>query len=110
LPSARVGPGEYALLVRGDYVASAVDVPAAPGTLLIRVPALGKGGLSNTGEALALLDPANGVLSRFPARPSEHPGVSLARRTPSAADEVTDSFGEHASPGASPGQPNTLAD
>jgi hypothetical protein len=110
LPSASLEPGQYALLVRNDFVpAASGDVPLSSETLLLRVPALGRAGLSNSGEALQLEDAKGRVLSRFPALPSRRAGVALARSTPHAFDEDAQSFGEHASPGASPGTANRLA-
>ncbi len=109
LPALDVEPGAYVVVARNDYdPANGSDVPLAAGALLARVPALGKNGLSNAGEPLTLLDASGQVLSRFPALPSVHAGVSLARRTPDAADDDASAFGEHAPPGASPGAPNVL--
>lgn len=109
LPDLGLEVGEYALLVRNDFPETGPDVAPAAGARLIRLPALGKNGLSNTGEALSLLDAEGRVLSRMPALASPHPGVSIARRTPGAPDGAADSFAEHAAPGASPGAQNTLA-
>ncbi|MGC4092121.1 MAG: lamin tail domain-containing protein [Polyangiaceae bacterium] len=109
LPRAVLEPGQYALLVRDDFVENGLDVPPGPGTLLLRVPQLAKSGLSNSGEPLTLIDPSGAIGSRFPARASTHAGVSWARRSPSAADDAAASFAEHAAPGASPGAPNVLA-
>lgn len=109
LPDLRLEAGEYALLVREDFPEQGPDVPPAAGTRLIRVPALGKNGLSNAGESLTLHDGSGRVLSRIPALASAHAGVSIARRTPAASDDAADSFAEHAAPGASPGAENALA-
>jgi hypothetical protein len=78
LPAQVLGPEEYALLVRNDFAPDASDVPPAPGARLIRMPALGKSGLSNAGERLALLDAAGLECSALPALPAK-PGQSLAR-------------------------------
>lgn len=92
LPSALIGPQEYALLVRDDFAPNASDVPPAPGVQLIRVPTLGKSGLSNGGERLALLDSAGQECSVVPALPAK-PGQSLARRHPWSLDADPDAFG-----------------
>ncbi|MFZ5894203.1 MAG: lamin tail domain-containing protein [Myxococcota bacterium] len=110
LPAFELEPLEYALLVREDFVENGSDVPVAPGTRLLRVAALGKNGLSNSGEPLSLLNAAGQVVSRFPARASAHAGVSLARRSAGAGESDPQAFGEHAPPGASPGAANTLKD
>lgn len=109
LPATRLDPGAYALLVRDDFVENGVDVPPKEGVSLVRVPTLGKNGLSNSGEALTLSDASGRVLSRIPAIASAHAGVSIARRSPSAPDDAPESFAEHAAPGASPGAENSVA-
>lgn len=78
VPAQVLGPEEYALLVRNDFVPNESDVPPVPGVRLIRMPALGKSGLSNAGERLALLDGAGQECSALPALPAK-PGQSLAR-------------------------------
>jgi hypothetical protein len=109
LPAATLAAGQYALLVRNDFPsAGSADVAPAPGTELVRLPSWLKGGLSNAGEALQLEDAAGAVLSRFPALASRHAGVSFARSRLDAFDDDPSAFGEHASPGASPGAPNVL--
>jgi hypothetical protein len=72
---------------------------------VLELPSLGERGLANSGEALLLVG-AEGVVSRFPALTAAHPGVSWARRTPDAPDDLTSSFAEQGRPGASPGKPN----
>jgi hypothetical protein len=109
LPQAVLAPGEYALIVRDDFVLDdGLDVVPAPGTTIVRVPQLGKNGLSNTGEPLALRAPDGALVSRFPAFPKPKAGISVARRRPWDLDDVPGAFGHHASPGASPGAPNQL--
>ncbi|HEX7453740.1 MAG TPA: lamin tail domain-containing protein, partial [Polyangiaceae bacterium] len=78
LPAQVLAPEEYALLVRNDFTPNASDVPPAPGAHLIRLPNLGKSGLSNAGERLALQDSAGQECSALPALPAK-PGQSLAR-------------------------------
>jgi hypothetical protein len=108
LPAFELAPGAYALVVRDDYVLDdGLDVVAAPGTPLLRVPQLGKNGLGNTGEPLVLRAPDGAVVSRFPAMKPKA-GVSVARRTPWALDDEPGSFALHAAPGASPGEPNVV--
>lgn len=109
LPNESLEPGQFALLVRNDFVpAEGGDVPPSAEATLLRVHALGSGGLSNSGERLQLEDAAGRVLSRFPALASRRAGVALARSTPDALDDDPRAFGEHAAPGASPGAPNSL--
>jgi hypothetical protein len=57
LPSATIGPGEYALVVTSAYVAQdGQDAPPRAGTQLLRVDArIGVDGLSNGGEVTRLL-------------------------------------------------------
>ena len=109
LPALRAEAGEVLLLVREDFEPNTgVDVPPGAATQLIRLPTLGKNGLTNSGEALLLRAADGATLSRFPAVSSPHAGVSIARRDPADADDVASAFGEHAEPGASPGAPNVL--
>lgn len=109
LPAHEVGPGEHVLLARSDFVGDERDAPVPPAVRLIRVPELGKNGLSNSGEPLRLLDASAARLSSFPALASRRAGVSLARRRLDSPDDEREAFGEHAAPGASPGAPNQLA-
>jgi len=109
LPRATLGPGAFALVVPAGYhVTSAVDVPAAAGTLIVRVAELASGGLSNQGEPLSLRDGAGVTASEFPAIAATRPGVSIARREPSSVDDDASAFGPSAPPGASPGSSNVL--
>jgi hypothetical protein len=91
LPEATLAPQEYALLVRNDFVPNASDVPPAPGCRLIRMPELGKSGLSNSGERLVLLDADGQQCSVVPALPA-NPGLSLARRHPWSLDGDLSAF------------------
>jgi hypothetical protein len=110
LPPASIAPGGFAVLVREDFAENGSDVPIALDATIVRLPQLGKNGLSNSGEPLSLLDADGRVLSRFPALASPHAGVSIARRSPNALESDPRAFGEHAAPNASPGAANTLAD
>ena len=79
-------------------------LPPAPGTLLLRVPKLGKDGLKNGGEPLELVAPDGAVLSRAPALPKPQAGESLARVAPAAPDGDPTSFTTAA---PTPGAPNS---
>ena len=91
LPHAWLASKEYVLLVRDDYAPSSSDVPPPASARLLRVPTLGKSGLSNSGERLALVDREGIEGSVLPALAGK-PGQSLARRTPSARDDEPDAF------------------
>jgi hypothetical protein len=108
LPGLLVAPGAHVLVVREDFASLGQDVVPAEATPLLRVAELGKNGLSNSGEPLRLLDGTGAVLSAFPALPSKHAGVSLARRSLDTIDTDAAGFAEHAAPGASPGATNQL--
>ncbi|MES1176731.1 MAG: lamin tail domain-containing protein [Myxococcales bacterium] len=105
LPHALLAPKSFALLVREDYAPTGSDEPPAPGALLVRLPTLGKSGLSNSGERLALVDSAGLELSVLPAL-SGKAGQSLARRAPSSPDDDPASFSFGA---PTPGAPNSAA-
>lgn len=93
LPGGVLSPGRYALLVNQDYDEEDEFDPApAAGTLIVRVPTLGKNGLSNQGEPLLLRDGDGRTVSRFPATPKPKSGVSVMRVAPMALDELEDSF------------------
>jgi hypothetical protein len=107
LPQAQIAPQEYVLLVREDFAPNASDVPPAAGTRLIRMPTLGKSGLSNGGERLALLDAAGQACSVVPALPTKA-GQSLARRYPWSLDADPGAFSYGApTPGAVNGPPTS---
>jgi hypothetical protein len=108
LPAGVLAPGAFALVVTDAYVEDdGVDPVAAPGTLIVRVPALGRDGLSNDGERLALRDADGAVLSTFPPLKSKS-GVSNARIAPDAPDPNADSFAPSANGSATPGAPNDV--
>lgn len=109
LPAHRIEPATWVLLVSEGFQAGASsDVPPPPSCPLLRMTALGKNGLSNAGEALALSAPDGRIVSRFPARAAAKAGVSEARREPWSADDDAAAFGAHANPGASPCAPNSF--
>lgn len=93
LPAAVLAPGAFALVVNETFVEDdELDPVPAPGTLLLRVPKLGKTGLKNDGEPLKLIAPNGVVVSRFPAAPKPKAGMSLARLSASAPDGDPASF------------------
>jgi hypothetical protein len=93
LPAASLAPGAFALIVNASFSEQdGADPCPAPGTLILRVPHLGKNGLSNAGEALALRDAHGGLVSRFPAAPKPKAGWSVARRAPLVPDGAKDGF------------------
>lgn len=92
LPHALVAPRQYALLVRDDFAPNGADEPPALTARLVRLPTLGKSGLSNAGERLSLLDSAGVECSAMPALAGKA-GQSLARRTPTSADDDPTAFG-----------------
>jgi hypothetical protein len=106
LPAAELASGGFALVVPDAYVADdGIDPPPAPGTILVRVPMLGRSGLSNEGEKLTLRDPAGQVMSTFPAVKTKN-GVSVARTTPDAADADPAFFISSPNGSSTPGAPN----
>jgi hypothetical protein len=93
LPDVLLPAGQFGVVVSEKFVEDdEVDVAPPPGALLVRVPALGKSGLSNSGELLRLVDPKGQTISRFPALPKPKAGQSVSRRTPDAPDGVSSSF------------------
>jgi hypothetical protein len=106
LPAATLAPGAYGVVLTPDYDVTLDPEPARDAVLLF-VDKIGGQGLTNSGEALRLVDPTGKVRSRFPAR-AARPGVSAARRFPWSSDSDATAFGRHAPPGASPGSPNVL--
>lgn len=108
LPSYWLEPGERVLVVSERFLLeSELDVPIPREVGLVRVPALGQGGLSNAGEALRLRLPEGQIVSRFPGLAAPVEGRSVARRA-GAPDDDPLGFGPHAAPGASPGAENSL--
>ena len=93
LPSGTLLPGGFALIVNQAFVEEdGVDPAPEPGSLVVRVPKLGHGGLSNSGEPLSLLDPSGATISRSPVGPKTKAGISLSRLTPAAPDAQEGSF------------------
>lgn len=109
LPAVQLAPFGYALLVNDTYRRSSeLDVVPDEDVFLIRLPSLGKSGLSNQGETLRLMDNSGMVVSSFPASPKPTTGVSVARREPWFVGAQARAFGLHAAPYASPGKRNSL--
>ncbi|HEU4412846.1 MAG TPA: lamin tail domain-containing protein [Polyangiaceae bacterium] len=107
LPAHRLGPGEFVLLTPEGFVPGAGgDVAPAPSAARLTLPALGKSGLSNAGEALALRAPGGEIVSRFPALPRPKPGASVARRRPEVPDDDAGGFVVSAPGASTPGGPN----
>lgn len=108
LSSVILSPGELVLIVSEAYVLNeGSDVPPASGTRLVRIPKLGKRGLSNEGQVIALLDEESAVVSRFPALPKPQKGVSVVRLRPDALDELPASFAYDPNGSSSPGADNS---
>ncbi len=111
LPSFALAPGAFVLVVREDYDPdSGLDIAPLPGTPLLRVPSLGKSGLSNSGEPLVLESADGAASSAFPPSPKPKAGISVARCVPWALDDDPASFARHRTPGASPGGSNACED
>jgi hypothetical protein len=93
LPDAVLAPGAFALIVGDDYDPSGKHDPApAAHTLLLRVPRVGKNGLSNAGEALELVDTHDDKVSAFTGGIEPKAGRSVIRIWPAAPDEDPASF------------------
>ncbi|MEZ4224132.1 MAG: lamin tail domain-containing protein [Polyangiaceae bacterium] len=108
LPAAEIPPGGFALVVsEGFDPSSPFDVAPAAGAKLLRVEALGKQGIANSGEPLSLLAADGRAVSWFPALAQSKAGVSAARALDASVVSAS-SFGLSAEPGASPGAVNVL--
>lgn len=93
LPDVALPPGQFAVVVNDTYFADdEVDVIPPADAIVVRVPALGKNGLSNSGELLRLVDLEGRTISRFPALPKPKGGQSVSRWNPDAPDGVSSSF------------------
>lgn len=93
LPAATLAPGACALVVHEDFDARYPwDAIPPEGTLLLRVPEIGKNGLANGGEPLELRDPEGAVRSRFPPVPKPKAGHSVVRVALDAVDDDPASF------------------
>lgn len=109
LPAQRLRPGQLAVLVQEDYEPdSDLDAIPPPGVPILRVPQLGKSGLSNSGELLRLRAGDGSVVSKFPANPKPEEGRSVARRHPHTPFQSLDGFGLHGPSDSSPGRHNEL--
>lgn len=91
LPDVTIDPGQIAVIVGADAPASLLaSIPSS--AIKIVVPRVGKSGLSNAGESLALHDASGWVSSRFPSAPHPKNGRSVQRRTLSTQDDDSDGF------------------
>jgi hypothetical protein len=110
LPTHRLAPGAFVLLTAEGFEPGAGgDVAPGPGAARLTLPSLGTAGLSNGGEALALLAPGGEVVSRFPATPKPRPGASVARRRPDTPDDDRGGFVLSAPGASTPGAANGVA-
>ncbi len=101
LPDVTLGPAVFALLVGDDWTGDGLDdVAPPPGTLIVRVPRIGRSGISNGGEPLRLRDPTGEIVSTIPSIASPDPGMSTARREPWLADAPSSFFSAAPTPGA----------
>jgi hypothetical protein len=106
LPEITIEAGGFALIVGPSFVEDdGIDPVPAAGTLVVRVPQLGKGGLSNDGEPIVLRDPSGATISTFAAVKTKN-GVSVARVDPDAFDDDPASFEPSRNGTATPGAPN----
>lgn len=93
LPQQELEPGKFALVVNDSYREDdGADAPPAKDTPVLRVPHLGKSGLSNTGEEIVLLDTTGRAMSRVPPRASTRQSVTLSRVVPDAPDLQYESY------------------
>ncbi|UQA55043.1 lamin tail domain-containing protein [Polyangium aurulentum] len=93
LPDVTLPPGGFALVVNDSFLEdNRLDVSPAEGTILVRVPRLGRGGLGNAGEPLRLLDASGEEISTMPGLPKPKAGMSLARTAPAVPSELAASF------------------
>ena len=107
LPPATLAPGAYALLVNEAYDEGGQYDPPPPGDAqIIRLHKLGKNGLSNEGEPLALLRPDGSTVTSFPAIPKPKAGRSVLRRSPKSTIHTPDAFVLSEQDASTPAQPN----
>lgn len=93
LPAVDVAPGATVLVVRDDFDPTYPWDPfVAPDVVLVRVPQIGKGGLTNSGEPLELRAPEGTVVSRFPPTPKPKSGHSVLRLHPKISDDDPEGF------------------
>ena len=99
-------PGQFGVVVGQEYdFNSWLDTPIAESAIIIRVPRVAHGGITNSGEPLRLVDQQGHGVSSVPAIASKRAGESIARVTPDAPDHAPESF--RMSPdGGTPGYAN----
>ena len=112
LPSALIPPGGFAIVAGAGFAADdGVDVPPAPGALLLRLnsPTIGDGLSNSAGSAVELRDVSGRVISRYggwiDATPRASAGKSAAR-TDAAACDARAAWRTDAHP--TPGAPNVF--
>jgi hypothetical protein len=98
--------GARALLVSDAFeIESALDVPPAPGAILVRMgAALTRAGLANSGEALFLRDPERHRLSAAPATPPPRSGVCNTRLSADPRSGAPGTFAYELELGCTPGR------
>lgn len=107
LPAQLVKPGQYAVIVREDFVLGPDIVPSAD-SIPVLVASLGDNGLRNGGEIVQLRDSSERILSTIPSGKTGE-GISFARVLPWLPDSP-ESFAIHGTPGNSPGGPNHFSE
>lgn len=106
LPLVELGVGAFALVVGEGYdAASWVDAAPWEEAAILRVPHVGKSGLSNGGEPVRLVDGEGRTVSAVPAIAAEEQGWSIARVSPESLDGLSSSFA-FGIDGGTPGGPN----
>jgi hypothetical protein len=106
LPDVPLASHAFALVVSAAFIENdGVDPVPAEGTTMVRVPALGKSGLSNDGEPIVLHGPSGEAVSTFPAIKTKS-GVSVVRVAPDALDDDPASFEMSPNGSATPGAAN----
>jgi hypothetical protein len=116
LPAADIAPNARAIIVAAGYDPRGVpergDPPAAPGTVVIRMPStLGPHGLSERGADVWITDADGHTLTRAPSGDSRLPprrGVSLVRADPRMREDDLASWAYDAGGGSTPGAPDSL--
>lgn len=109
LPDLLLAPGAFVVLAMEAFeLDDGFDTPTPATCPLARLEALGKNGLSNSGEPLTLTGPSGEVWSRFRPLAASKPGESAIRTTPDAFDDDATAFAMTAH--VTPCAPNVLAE
>ena len=104
LPEATLMPGAFALIVPADFESDdGLDIPPVPGTLLVHIGdgTIGKNGIRETGEALALTEADGRPVSKFSTVGLKLAAGQSARRA--LFCDVTSAYEATPSGGATPG-------